>query len=135
MIDQLIHDFDECLAAFKHIQSIGYEKPLHIVVKEYEPSRSLAANALMWVWNTEIAKYMNYNTDLQATAEDWHEYLVEQKWGMRFNPVTNKHTRLETKKFGVKKMTEHLEWIQQFAGEKGIPLTETVDYQLAMGQR
>lgn len=130
--DQTVSTYDDMVRLFKYVKQFLNGELLHITVKPWNPKRSDVQNKLMWVYNTRICLWMNENTDVTATPEDWHEYLVETKWGMRFNAVTQKQTRYETKKFSIKKMVEHLEWLERFAAERGIPLEETVERKFAM---
>lgn len=132
IVDQLVKTRHDLIPAFQHIAEVIKQGGIyHLVFKVYQHRRSLAQNSLMWVWNHEIAAWLTENTDIEVDQNDVHEFLCEQFWPKTINPLTKQGRRIETKKFTVFEMTEHLEKMELWAGKKEIPLSEPYDYNYA----
>lgn len=142
IIDDIVADFSQLKKCFAYAkQFLGDGVCYHLIFKEWKPVRSLSQNSLMWVWNQEIADYVNEHgmegTDVHVTSDDIHDHLVVEFWGLRVimidSIITNR--RIETKKFTNDRMQQHLEKMEFWTGEKQIPLTQSHDYKLAMGSQ
>lgn len=135
MINQVINSVSSLGLLVNHLYSgvLDLENKKYVItLKEWKPKRSDSQNRLMWMWNSEFAKWMFEHKGETVSAEDVHEYLVIKFWPMEYNPLTKKERRAETSKFGVDKMAEHLERMQHRAAEAGIELTQPYDYNYAM---
>lgn len=114
------------------------EMILHeLIVKPYKSRRSLAQNRLYWKWLKEIADYINESTGTRFTDEDMHDYFKTLYLDSELkNILGEKIIRYKsTAKLSIKRFSEYLESIEFFAGAKGIPLTRSVDFELATGKR
>ena len=118
--------FTECRQ--NSVKGVVYE----LIYKVVSSKRTLAQNKMMWKWNFEIAKYFNETTDVTHTQDDVHDYMCSLIWPKRVNPLTNEAYRISTRRFGIKKMCKHLEYMEHWTGTKGIHLTIPPDYRLAM---
>jgi hypothetical protein len=132
-VDQLVRTREDLIPAFQTaVQYLKKGLVGHIIIKEYRDKRTIAQNNLMWKWNHQIAEYLTENTDKNVNQDDVHEYLCEEFWEKTINPLTLKPRRIETKKFSIKQMCEHLEKMEFWTGERQIPLLQPFDYRYAM---
>ena len=138
-VNQTVSNYDQLVSLFKYLKQFLTGEILHIIIKPWKPKRSLSQNNLMWMWNQEIAQFINEHgglDEIEYTSDDIHEILVMDFWGKKclYNPFTEKQmeTRFETKKFTVAQMTNHLEKMEFYAAQHHIPLTQPHDYTYAM---
>lgn len=105
-------------------------KPCYVKVEEYKNPRSLSANALMWMWFSEMAKVMNgrgfkieiYNDDGSVKGvRDWdkddaHDLMVKKYLGVEVKKMgsTTIKTLKKTSKLDSGKHCIFLEKVYQF---------------------
>jgi hypothetical protein len=75
---------------------------------------------------------VNGNPSFGFGSDDVHEYFCKKFWPQSVNPLTKQPRRKQTHKFNITQMKEHLERIEHWTGDKGIPLTFPQDYRYAM---
>jgi len=103
-------------------------------------TRSDAQNRLLWLWNGEIQKHMADTHGIHATADGWHETMVnrlrppEYKGDLDGEPVLE---RWRTSKASVAEMTEYLNELNAYCQQSiGLLLPIPDDLRLAIyGQR
>lgn len=119
---------DRMKAAWMHAcRFLELDKPAKVVVSEYEPTRTLDQNALMWARLTEISEQLEWPVDgklERLDPEEWKDVLTA---GLR------KHQRIaagieggfvllgaHTSRMTKKEMSELLDLIDAFAAERGV---------------
>lgn len=110
-----------------------------VVIREYQPKRSLAQNRLYWRWMRELSNGYDDTRGKRYSPEAWHEHFKRSYLGQRVIELPlggHKTVDETTTDLGVRQFSEYLGRVEQDAIELGIDLTHTVDYHLAMyGQR
>lgn len=126
----IIHNYEQLVESFRHIKTLMSDKPMELIFRPWKANRSLLQNNLMWKWNQEIADYINeHGCDVFIEAIDVHEMLVTKFWGYVIKEFKGEliQRRMETSKFTVDEMREHLEHMEHWTGEREIPLTQPPD--------
>jgi len=95
-------------------------KPLGVTVAPYRKSRSHEANALMWVWLTQIAEQA-WVAGRQYAPEVWHEHMKrellpernargDEKW--RLLPDDSRDLVMSTTRLNIAEMSIYMEKLQ-----------------------
>lgn len=104
-------------------------RPLEVVVREYEPRRSVDANAMMWALLSDIARQVEWHGQHLAPA-DWKEMFSASLRRQRVVPaidgagfvVLGQSTSRMTKA----QFSDLLELILAFGAERGVQWSESV---------
>lgn len=48
-----------------------------LIIKPWKDKRSLSQNALLWMWNGDVASAVNRHADSKLTEEDLHEFMKD----------------------------------------------------------
>lgn len=48
-----------------------------LIIKPWKDKRSLSQNALLWMWNGDVASSVNRHADSKLTEEDLHEFMKD----------------------------------------------------------
>lgn len=121
------HDIDATIAA---IRDLDATKRWEVDIRPAKSKRSLAANRLLWLWNSQIQTHMREHFGEIGSAEDWHEVLVSRLLPTRVvvfcgEPV---HCRTQTRKLSVADMSAYLELLEMYCAENlGLQLTRPED--------
>lgn len=117
--------------AVDRIKSLPTDGSVVVVIKPAEDKRSLAQNALSWIWYGEMAKETGHS------VQDIHDICCRQFLGVRvierFDGSTFEALNT-TRDLKVKPFTEYLERVDAWAAELGFLLSRPQDvYYRAMG--
>lgn len=105
------------------LQSADLSKPLKVSITKLEVSRSAAQNRLLWKWNSAIQLHMRESFGQIASAEEWHEVLVNKLCPSTVRRIdmpdgtAYKVGRARTSDFKVKEMTEYLERLDHYCAD------------------
>lgn len=97
--------------------------PFYVTVQQAGKKRSIAQNSLLWLWNSQIQKHMAEHYGQHASAEEWHEVLVEKLCPVEQRvvktPDGEKHIigRARTSRMNVSEMTEYLSMLEMYCAE------------------
>ena len=97
---------------FKRVFKSFINKDVDVIVEEHKDRRSLEQNKLMWVWIGLLGEHLGY------TKGDMHRVLLGEHFGTKeieYNGKVYLEPLQGSSGLKVKEMTEHLEWIEQFA--------------------
>lgn len=94
-----------------------------LIIKPWKEKRSLSQNALMWLWNGDVATAVNLHSSSKLNEEDLHEFLKDMFCPAK--PVTvlgvTKMVK-STKLLDTEEMTFYLRRIEVWCIERGIKL-------------
>lgn len=120
------------------VSSMDIKKPKKITIETVKTNRSLAQNRLMWKWNSEFQQYMSEHYGQVASADEWHDILVEKLCPMDGYSVSLptgekfKTGRARTSKFKTQEMTEYLEKLDAYCSGIGLLLSHPQDLMFAI---
>lgn len=123
----------------RFIRELPMDPVYEVVIKEYEPKRSLAQNALFHVWMRELSDLWDETRGRRYSPAAWklhftHTYLGDDV--VELPDGTSQVVVRGTSKLGVKKFAELLFHVEHDSVEMGITVSHTADYHLAMnGER
>ena len=107
----------------KIINEWDFNHPMDVSISVYRKSRSLAANRLMWLWLNEIQIHMREHYGQIASADEWHDVLVErlQPAEARIIGLPDGEVffvgRTRTSKMTVSEMSDYLNLLQAYCAE------------------
>lgn len=94
-----------------------------LIIKLWKDKRSLSQNALLWMWNSDVASAINHHSESKLTEEDLHEFLKDMFCPAK--PVTvlgiTKMVK-STKLLDTEEMTFYLRRIEVWCAGRGIKL-------------
>lgn len=70
--------------AVKAISALDVKQPVEMILKPWQPKRSLSANALYWQWMNTLAKYVS-TPQAEYTKDDLHDICRHKYLGYRSN--------------------------------------------------
>jgi hypothetical protein len=120
----------------KRMREASITKPLKVKVEVYRKQRSLAQNALMWMWYHEIQKHLQVTTGEWYSDDDIHEFFKRKFLPIRVVRIGNeiKRVRPSTRKLSTMEMSDYLNSIDMYCStELELNLTHPSIYQEAMG--
>ncbi|HDN2618829.1 TPA: hypothetical protein ACTY1O_001284 [Enterobacter hormaechei] len=94
-----------------------------LIIKPWKDKRSLSQNALLWMWNGDVASAVNHHSASKLTEEDLHEFLKDMFCPAK--PVTvlgDTKMVKSTKLLDTEEMTFYLLRIEVWCAERGIKL-------------
>lgn len=126
--------------AIDYIRDLDTTKRWEVEVRPAKSKRSLAANRLLWLWNSQIQTHMREHYGEIASAEDWHEILVSRLLPTRVVVFCGEPEicRTSTRKLSVADMSHYLELLEMYCAENlGLQLTrpEDIYYEILAGER
>lgn len=98
---------------------------MRITVKPWREKRSLSQNALLWMWNTDIANAINENSNSETklSDEDIHDYLKDMFCPAKPVDVMGNIVFIKsTKRLEIDEMTFYLRRIEVWCAERGIKI-------------
>lgn len=115
--------------------------PICWTAKKYTDPRSVDQNALYWLWVTHFAQHLLDKNRITADEKESMAYTLQRRcyaargWEWLIETPTDlvtgeegKPQRRSTKKFLKGEFTMYLEWVQQFAAERGLILESLGEY-------
>lgn len=126
------NDFDRKSLA-NLINSLDLSTPKKIVIEDSKTTRSIAQNRLLWLWNSEFQKFMYEHYGETASADEWHEILVEKLCPPVLRQISLPRGdkaivgRSRTRKFTTNQMTEYLEKLDAYCAGIGLLLPHPSD--------
>lgn len=121
------HDIESTIA---YLRDLDTTKQWEIEIRPAKSKRSLAANRLLWLWNSQIQIHMREHYGEIASAEDWHEILVSRLLPTRVVVFCGEPEicRTSTRKMSVADMSAYLEMLEMYCAEHlGLQLTRPED--------
>ena len=135
------NDFDK-RSLINLVTSMDVKEPKKITIEVIKTNRSSAQNRLLWKWNSEFQRFMSEHHGQIASAEEWHDILVEKLCPMDGYSVSLptgerfKTGRARTSKFKTQEMTDYLERLDAYCASLGLLLPHPQDLMFAIyGQR
>lgn len=126
------NEFDQ-RSLISFIAHLDLSEPKKVVVEDSKTNRTVAQNRLLWLWNGEFQRYMSDHYGQVASADEWHEILVEKLCPMEVTEAklptgeTFKVGRARTSKFKTQEMTEYLEKVDFYCSSIGLLLSHPSD--------
>lgn len=104
----------------KRIQGLEAGKRWQIEIKPYKKARSLAQNALMWMWYTEIQRHILLTKGEDYSVDDIHEYFKQALLPKRVINFKNKvvHVQRGTSDLNIQEMTDYLFQLDRWCATK-----------------
>ncbi len=116
------------------IGGLDLAKPMRITMSPIRSKRSDAQNRLLWMWNNEIQRHLAEHYGQHASAEEWHNILVNKLCPTVLHTVKlpdgtqYKAGRSRTSKFNADQMTEYLSKLDAYCADSlGLLLTHPSD--------
>ncbi|EOF4341781.1 recombination protein NinB [Enterobacter hormaechei] len=92
-------------------------------VKPWREKRSLSQNALLWMWNGDVASAVNRHAESKLTEEDLHEFMKDMFCPAKPVTVLGETKMVKsTKLLDTEEMTFYLRRIEVWCAERGIKL-------------
>lgn len=116
----------------QHINKLVNDMGVNAAVKveEYKPPRSLSANALYWMWMTELSNYFK-GKGRTETKDDMHDLMRHKFLGWNDARYIGKtkidRTLRSTAKLNKSEMCHYMEKISSWAAEVGCFLTDPME--------
>lgn len=136
-IDQVVTDKKQLnQVIFRAGQQLqfGENDKWHVIIKRWQPKRTLAQNRLYWAWMRQIANFVNESQGTEFADDDFHDYFktlfLDYSVAEMFGQQVVRYK--STTELGIARFQEYLEAIELWAGEKNIPLEKPVEYYTAM---
>lgn len=109
-------------AAWKHLkEALATNKPHRVIIKPWKSTRSLSQNALMWMWNDDIAAAINEISTERLSKDEMHEYLKELFCPIKTISVMGVVRRVKsTKLLNTDEMNFYLRRIEVWCIDRGI---------------
>lgn len=137
-IEKIIkNDFDK-RSLLNLITSLDIKEPKKVIIEEVKTNRTNAQNRLLWLWNGEFQRFMSEHYGQIASADEWHEILVEKLCPVQVTDVklpdgeSYKVGRARTSKFKTQQMTEYLEKLDAYCAGLGLLLPHPQDLMMAI---
>lgn len=131
------NDFDK-RSLINIITSLDVSEPKKVLIEDIKTSRSAAQNRLLWLWNGEFQRFMAEHHGQIASADEWHDVLVEKLCPVQVAEVklpsgeSFKTGRARTSKFKTNEMTDYLERLDAYCAGLGLLLPHPADLMLAI---
>lgn len=94
-----------------------------LIIKPWKDKRSLSQNALLWMWNGDVASSVNRHADSKLTEEDLHEFMKDMFCPAKPVTVLGETKMVKsTKLLDTEEMTFYLRRIEVWCAERGIKL-------------
>jgi len=115
----IISNEAEKLAFIEKMQKAEIKKPILIETSEYKPTRSMAINKLLWLWNGRIKEHIQETQGQIYSVDDIHSYFVGFLLPKKVIEINGKEriVREETRKFNNKDMCKYLEMLDFYCAE------------------
>lgn len=109
-------------AAWQHLkEALATNKPHRVIIKPWKSTRSLSQNALMWMWNDDIAAAINEISTERLSKDEMHEYLKELFCPIKTISVMGVARRVKsTKLLNTDEMNFYLRRIEVWCIDRGI---------------
>lgn len=109
-------------AAWQHLkEALATNKPHRVIIKPWKSTRSLSQNALMWMWNDDIAAAINEISTERLSKDEMHEYLKELFCPIKTISVMGVVRRVKsTKLLNTDEMNFYLRRIEVWCIDRGI---------------
>ena len=109
-------------AAWQHLkEALATNKPHRVIIKPWKSTRSLSQNALMWMWNDDIAAAINEISTERLSKDEMHEYLKELFCPIKTISVMGVSRRVKsTKLLNTDEMNFYLRRIEVWCIDRGI---------------
>ncbi|MBC4013652.1 recombination protein NinB [Morganella morganii] len=109
-------------AAWQHLkEALATNKPHRVTIKPWKSTRSLSQNALMWMWNDDIAAAINEISTERLSKDEMHEYLKELFCPIKTISVMGVVQRVKsTKLLNTEEMNFYLRRIEVWCIDRGI---------------
>lgn len=116
---RIVNDLVRARAA-NLVAKLPLEPIMMVEVRPFKNKRSLAQNALMWMWFTKVRDHLWETTGQRYTKDNIHDWFVDE-----FLPTTaveiNGHikpSQVGTSKLNTVQMTEFLNNVEYFCGSE-----------------
>lgn len=117
----VLRDRSDKAGPLRAISSLDLEKPYSVEIKQYQESRSLAQNRLLWMWLDEIRHHCHDTgiCDLYA-SEVWKERFQRLMLPVKVMEVFGEviHVSTGTSELRVREFSEFLEKIEMYAAQE-----------------
>jgi len=121
-------EYDKFVAKLK--KTLDFRGGVMVSVENIKSRRTLAQNALMWVWNHAIAKHFNsHPDDVHAALKTIFLPLDIELFGEKITIVNT------TQGLSVEAFTEYLRKMELFMMERGVPIPASPHYENSMKER
>ena len=133
LVSEITHD--NIINAHKyvdeHVNRLTQEgKKAAIKVVEYKSPRSISANALYWMWLTEVSNYLT-KKGRDASKEDLHDLMRHKFLGYNNEKMVGKtkveRTLKSTRKLDKSAFCFYLQQVEAWAAELGCLVTSPMD--------
>ena len=96
---------------------VSAEQPLQVVIGQYKRKRSLAQNALMWMWIDAIRLHILDSTGQRFSKEDVHKWLADEFLPSSVVEINGraKRVRAHTSELSVGEMRDYLDRLDYWA--------------------
>jgi hypothetical protein len=113
-------------------QLVEQEKFVAVKVEEYKPPRSLSANALYWLWMSELANHFKKKGRAES-KDDMHDLMRHKFLGWtearKIGKTKINSTLKSTTKLNKSEMCFYMEKVAAWAAEVGCFLTDPAESQ------
>lgn len=117
----LFHESTKTAAWQQLKEVLATKKPHRVIIKPWKSKRSLSQNALMWMWNDDIAAAINEISSEHLSKDEMHEYLKELFCPIKIISVMGIERRVKsTKLLNTDEMNFYLRRIEVWCIDRGI---------------